>query len=479
MVAERETLRCQLAVIGGGVAGLMCAAEATRQGLDVIVLDRRDELGGNAAYAAGHAAFESVEQRSRRITLSKESVRDALLETSDWNANPALVGRFVDRSADVVDKLRELGVHYDKVIAIDPVHQLATSHLPVGRMQAVVDVLSDELERLGVRIYRGFRAENMEVVAGAISAVRARNSEGAELLIQPAAAVIATGGYASNPKLLRQFTGLSKARTAGNGADTGDGLALAAAAGGHASSLIGAILVAATTNGRPITDDISCATVQPTLWVDPSGHRFCNEALALALYRVGDIVARLRGGYAWCVLDQGQIDKLIHSGARRGMGSSIVPGTRLRKLASQLEEDLAAGKTAFRADSLEELADLIGVDQDAFISEVSQYHEACAEGVDRQFFKTHNLDPLLRPPFYALRMEATVMCTTGAIEVDEYLRVLDHYGNPIGGLYAAGNDAAGPWGKTAITTVGGAPAGFALTSGLLVAEHAVGWCKRR
>ncbi|PFG15609.1 fumarate reductase flavoprotein subunit [Propionicimonas paludicola] len=477
-MAERETLRCQLAVIGGGAAGLMAALEATRRGLDVILLDRLDDLGGNAARAAGHAAFESVEQRNRRVSLTKEGVYQAMMELSDWNANPSLLSRFVERSAEVVDRLLELGIHYDKVIAIDPVHQLTTSHLPTGRMRAVVDVLSTELERRGVRIYRGFRAEQLEVAAGSVSAIVARNNVGAELLIQPCAALIATGGYAASPKLMRRYAGLAKTPSAGNGADTGDGLALAAMAGGHASSLIGAVLVAATTNGRPLTDDISCACVQPTLWVDGSGRRFCNEALALALYRAGDIVARLNQGFAWSIFDQSQIDKLIHSGARRGMGSAILPGTKLTKLRVQLEEDLAGGETAFRADSLEELAGLIGVELEPFINEVSQYHEACAEGVDHRFFKTHNLDPLLHPPFYALRMEATALCTTGAIEVDEFLRVLDHYGNPVGGLYAAGNDAAGPWGKTAITTIGGAPAGFALTSGLLVAEHAAGWCHR-
>lgn len=478
-MAERETLRCQLVVIGAGAAGLMCAVEAADKGLDVVLLDRLNELGGNAARATGHAAFESAEQRARGITLSRESVYQALLEMSDWSANPALLGRFVERSAEVVDRLTALGVHYDKVIAIDPVRQLVTSHLPTGRMRAVTDTLSAELARLGVRVYRGYRARDIDVAAGAISAVRANNDVGAELHIQPAAALIATGGYASNPKLLRRYAGLPRALKGGNGADTGDGLALATAAGGHASDLIGAVLVAATTNGRPITDDIACASVQPTLWVDHTGRRFCNEALALALYRAGDILARLNEGFAWSIFDQGQIDKLVHSGARRGMGSAILPGTKLRNLRAQLEEDLAQGKTAFRADSLEELSRLMGVDLDVFVNEVGQYHDACAEGVDHRFFKTHNLDPLLRPPFYALRMEPTALCTTGAIEVDEFLRVLDHYGNPIGGLYAAGNDAAGPWGKTALTTIGGAPAGFALTSGMLVAEHAAGWCQRR
>lgn len=477
-MAERETLRCQFAVIGAGAAGLMAAAEAARQGLDVIVVDRREELGGNVSRAAGHAAVESVEQQSRRITLSKESVYQAMLELSDWNANPSLLSRFVERSSDVVDRMIELGVHYDKVIAIDPVHQLTTSHLPTGRMQSVVDALSAELDRLGVRVYRGYRAEHLEASEGAISAIVATNDEGAELLITPCAALIATGGYAANPKLLRRYAGLSKAASAGNLADTGDGLALAAMAGGHASSLIGAVLVAATTNARPITDDLSCAAVQPTLWVDHTGRRFCNEALTLALYRVGDIVARLSRGFAWAIFDQGLIDKLTHSGARRGMGSAVLPGTKLTKLREQLDQDLAHGETAFRANSLEDLAGLIGVDQDAFITEVSDYHDACAEGVDRRFFKTHHLDPLLHPPFYALRMEPRVLCTTGAIEVDEFLRVLDHYGNPIGGLYAAGNDAAGAWGKTATTTIGGAPAGFALTSGLLAAEHAATWCQR-
>ena len=475
-MAERETLRCQLVVIGAGAAGLMCATEAARKGLDVIVLDRLNEVGGNLRYASGHLAVESAEQRPRGITVTKEGLYDTLLELSDWNAQPQLLSRFVERSADVVDRLQELGVEYYRVMAIDPTRQLATSHLPVGRMQSIVDALAAELDRLGVRVLPGFRAVQIEMDKGVVSAVRARNAEGAELVISSAAALIATGGFGANSGLLRRYSGLPQAHSAGNGADTGDGLALATSAGGHASSLIGPVLMVATTNGRPIADDIACACVQPTLWIDHSGRRFCNEALTLALSQVGNIVVRLDGGYAWSIFDQAQIDQLIHSGAPRGLGSGVVPRAPLR---GQLDADLAQGQSAFRAGSLEELAALIGVDVDTFIDEVSQYHDACAEGVDNRFFKTTNLEPLLNPPFYALRVEAIALCSTGAIEVDEYLRVLDHYGNPIGGLYAAGNDAAGPWGKAAVTIVGGAPAGFALTSGMLAAEHAATWCRAR
>ena len=478
-MAERETLRCQLVVIGAGAAGLMCATEAARKGLDVIVLDRLNEVGGNLRYASGHLAVESAEQRSRGITVTKEGLYDTLLELSDWNAQPQLLSRFVERSADVVDRLQELGVEYYRVMAIDPTRQLATSHLPVGRMQSIVDALAAELDRLGVRVLPGFRAVQIEMDKGVVSAVRARNAEGAELVISSAAALIATGGFGANSGLLRRYSGLPQAHSAGNGADTGDGLSLATSAGGHASSLIGPVLMVATTNGRPISNDISCAAVQPTLWVDRTGRRFCNESLALAMCRVGDIVVRLDGSYAWSIFDQAWIDQFSHKGVRRGLGSAVAPDTVLANLPAQLDADLAQGETAFRADSLEELAALIGVDADTFIDEVSQYHDACAEGVDIRYFKTNNLEPLLNPPFYALRVEAIALCSTGAIEVDEYLRVLDHYGNPIGGLYAAGNDAAGPWGKAAVTIVGGAPAGFALTSGMLAAEHAATWCRAR
>ncbi len=72
---------CDLLVIGGGLAGLVAATEATARGLKVIVIDQEGEqnLGGQAFWSLGGLFFvDSPEQRFMRI-------RDNLdLARQDW-----------------------------------------------------------------------------------------------------------------------------------------------------------------------------------------------------------------------------------------------------------------------------------------------------------------------------------------------------------------------------------------------------------
>ena len=56
--------------------------------------------------------------------------------------------------------------------------------------------------------------------------------------------------------------------------------------------------------------------------------------------------------------------------------------------------------------------------------------------------------PIERAPFYALRCKAAITATCGGIAVDDQLRMLDAEGLPLAGLYAAGVDAGGVYGRT-------------------------------
>ena len=103
----------------------------------------------------------------------------------------------------------------------------------------------------------------------------------------------------------------------------------------------------------------------------------------------------------------------------------------------------AACKTA---DTLEELAEKLCVrDVDAFIATIERYNELADLGVDEDFGKPayQSLSHIVEPPFYGAMMMGNLLCTLDGLRINADMQVLDTNGNPIPGLYAAGNDSGG------------------------------------
>jgi 3-oxosteroid 1-dehydrogenase len=141
-----------------------------------------------------------------------------------------------------------------------------------------------------------------------------------------------------------------------------------------------------------------------------------------------------------------------------------------------------------RADSLESLAEKLGIDAPGLLATVQRFNRHARSGEDPEFgrgatlhdrfYADHkvqpnpSLGPLEEAPFYALRIEAGDLDTKGGLACDEYGRVLDGAGNVITGLYAAGNASAAVMGDT--YPGAGATIGSAMTFGYLAARHALG-----
>ena len=106
-------------------------------------------------------------------------------------------------------------------------------------------------------------------------------------------------------------------------------------------------------------------------------------------------------------------------------------------------EDLVAKGRIFRADTIEELAVLIGLDPAVLRATHDQFNAYVAAGADADFGRSLFGDPLDTPPFYASPRMPTVHHTMGGIEIDLMGHVLDAEGNIIPGLYAAGEVTGG------------------------------------
>jgi succinate dehydrogenase/fumarate reductase flavoprotein subunit len=96
-------------------------------------------------------------------------------------------------------------------------------------------------------------------------------------------------------------------------------------------------------------------------------------------------------------------------------------------------------------DELVELADAYGIPPDALQETVERYNQAVALGKDPEFGKLIHpgVTPLVRPPFYGMRLWPKVHHTMGGVQINVQAQVLDLEGRPIPGLYAAGEVTGG------------------------------------
>jgi 3-oxosteroid 1-dehydrogenase len=138
----------------------------------------------------------------------------------------------------------------------------------------------------------------------------------------------------------------------------------------------------------------------------------------------------------------------------------------------------------FRAKSLPELAAKIKVPQAALLETVGKMNDYAKTGVDPEFGRgmnvydqffgdptvgpNPNLGPIDKPPFYAVPINNGDLGTKGGLKCDDRARVLDGEGNPIPGLYAAGNNSGTPFGD--VYPGAGATIGPAMTFGWIAAN---------
>ena len=209
--------------------------------------------------------------------------------------------------------------------------------------------------------------------------------------------------------------------------------------------------------------------------VDRRGRRFVNEAKSYHVF-VPAMIEACRGdaeAECWNICD--------HAAIRRwGLGAAPPRPARLKPY---LDSDyILSGTTP------EELARRIGVDPAGLAATIRSFNEGARRGVDTEFargtdaYQRFNgapghlpnpcVAPLDQPPYYAVRLVPGDIGTFAGLRTDASARVLDMDGQPIPGLYAAGNDMARVMGGT--YPGAGITIGPALTFGYIAGRHLAG-----
>lgn len=474
-----------LVVVGGGASGKSAALIAARAGKNVVVLEKMPETGGLSMYAEGTAAFESSVQKelgtprlSKYHFPTKKEGLEKLMGYSHQRANYEVARAFVENSAETIDIYRDLGVVYKTcdIAAEDDPNEVWTFHLPEGLGAHCQEVLLDAIQKLDVDIFTETPAKELIVEDGRVVGVVAE-SEGAPLRIGGKAVILATGGMGSNPDRIFKYSWFAPAAYNMNTLtplqNVGDGLDLALSAGADPTVITTCPILAA--GGRDMTMDsqVGGAGVNPGVWVNKTGHRFAAESVAENLGDIGTYYGKQPGGIVWSILSQADVDRLVSEGSEIAIGEFVVYHKPMDRLPIELDAHLESGLVK-KADTLEELADMMDVPQDVFVETMRSYNEACEKGYDDAFMKKPQyLRAVDKAPFYAIPLTTGTMGSAGGIKINGNMQVVDVDGNAIEGLYAVGLDATGLYGDSYNMEIPGCANGFAHTSGRIAARHAI------
>lgn len=217
-----------------------------------------------------------------------------------------------------------------------------------------------------------------------------------------------------------------------------------------------------------------------SLAVTKTGERFTDEAKIIMFAdnpEADSWCGSKAGVYYYSIFSQPQIENIAKNGLNNvpkwdcyTARGAIPPHMPLPEIYECLDQCIAEGM-AWKADSIEKLAEKLGIEPDRLTKTVDEYNLCAERGDDPRFHKDAKyLAPVEKGPFYAIQIFGYSFATAGGLDVDEHIRVLnkDHK-TPVKGLYAIGCDSLGVLlnRERNYCGFGGVALGWALTAGRL------------
>lgn len=474
-----KTYETQIVVIAAGPSGLCAAVQAAEDGADVIVCEKAPTVGGAANMGMGPLGIGTKYQKQQMIEISLEKAFNMFMEYTHYNVDARLVRRYFGQSAETIEWLEDKGVEFEGAYRYFPKSEatwhIVKSNAGIGPRAAsfMNKALYARAQELGVTFLLETPVKQIIMEDGKVAGVLATDKEGDEVRIRCKAAVIATGGAGCNPEMIKEETGLEFGKTVFNFAIPGimgDGLRMAWEAG--ADRLPVRIEMAASIEG---TDELpgSVANIfsQPNLLVNKHGKRVMNEDQMQNATYLSNVVAHQKDKICYSIVDTSIVKYYIRNGVDNV--SLVRTNPDVSDFLDGIQYALDQGSTAFYvADSIEELAEKLGIDQESLVDTVDEYNDFC-ESVDEEFFKDKRyLRPLRKAPYYAAQVRAGGYGTVGGIRINENCEACGSDCEPIPGLYAAGADACNIYDDSYMFLLPGNSMGFAVNTGRIAGMSA-------
>lgn len=425
-----ESIDTDIVVVGGGAAGLTAGIRALQEGKNVVLLEKTGMTGGASAMAgSGTKATGSTWAKEDGSTETKEDLVAAMLKNGHEKNHLPTVELFADT----------LGTAFDWLVAEDGAAVPYTrsgsgTYSGEGRGAGVIKNLTAKFEELGGTLMLSTPATELLIEEETVVGVKAEGN-GKAYTIHAKAVILASGGYGANDELVpEKYKAFVYA--------------------GHVGAEGDAIAMVEPLNADLISMEL--INTQPNSMILPSGlGQYCNPGVSKA-YAAGGFMVNQDGvrftnesGNAWDIMQDMKkntvqylvMDQAAFDGFNAGMtGSKIYT---MEDVEAWIQDDYAGQPVMKQAETLEELAEKLGVPADAVKASAKAFNEVAAtEGTD-EFGRTIKAAQSEEGPYYALQMHIRYYASLGGLHINDSMQVLNVDQEAIPGLYAAGEVVGG------------------------------------
>ncbi len=451
VVKEEKTIETEIVIVGAGGAGMAAAIMLKQAGKDFVILEKMPYVGGNTTKATGGMnAAETHYQKEQGIEDTVEQFVEDTMKGGHNINDRDLVTVMAENSAEAIDWLDSIGAPLPKV-SFSGGATNKRIHAPEdgsGVGAYLVTAFRRTLDDLGVNVMYNTKATELMVEDGAVVGVKAEGKT-VDYTIRAQAVILATGGFGNNEDMIVQYRpDLKGTVTTSAPGITGDGILMAVEVG---ADLVDIDQIQLHPTVEQSTSMLITESVRGdgAILVNQEGKRFTNELLTRDVVSAAELAQP--GSYAYIIFDQ-----------------------HLRDGLKAIEKYVSTGITV-QADTIEGLAKLIDVDPATLAETLANWNKYVADKNDPDFGRESGMDAdLSQAPYYAIKIAPGIHHTMGGVRINTATQVLDANGNPIPGLYAAGEVVGGVHGGNRI---GGNAVADIVVFGKIAAESAVAWCE--
>ena len=500
-IAEKDNVATHdtdILVVGCGTGGMFTVASAAEAGAKVIGIDRfpvgtgiREDIG----------AIDSRYQKAYGTKVDKFEFITMATLYAGGRIQQDLVKLWCDESGAVVDwlgdRLAERGIEMWHESG-DRNDETRYKHFPIGhspRMRLTKDgkeeislntVLFDYAVKHGARFDFSTKMVKLEKKNGRVTGCIAQNAEGKYVRYNAKkGVVVATGGYAQNFKMLEALQPWNLRVTGRTGAmpgARGDGIKACLWVGAkmdETHSLLKFDRCALRPDQNPGVKTIQSGDSgffwmgsQPWLKVNAYGKRFMNESGTYENILHADEFQK--GHCHYTLFDSNWVQYAeqfkMHGCSRMfPFENGADPNISWKVVKEKMLPGLIEKGYVVQADTIEELAQKLGLPAKTLQATVTRYNELAKSGNDVDYGKEpHRLTPVNKAPFYGAKNTGWMLCTLDGIQIDTNMNAIDTEGNPIPGLYVVGNDSGGYFASEYPNLATGMACGRTVTFGRLV-----------
>ena len=450
--------------MGAGTSGLVCAATAADMGLDFFLAEKISVVCESREYL-GAVNSQIVEEAG--IAADKGMLLNELSRYASGKCDRDLIKMWIDESAEFVDWVTPMfhaagqavmlpdygGEEQGGTLYYSPVteHMSGTAYIPPCRN----DVVLEHILASGNEVHFDHNMVKLVHDGGKVTGA-VFDTEDGYVQVNAKYVALACGGYAANPEMMRALQPDAVAcSTAASFCPTckGDGIKAAMWAGAakqndptpmlfDRGAVEPGIDAGYNENGmlRGERFQLNIGS-QPFLKVNRNGKRFANESTP---YDNMCFAAGLQPGGVFCsVFDAdapADMARFMQGGCAAAVRCFFQGG-----LGATVDDYLeyVGDQNVKKADTLEELAELLGFEGEAtqtFLATVEEYNALYDAGEDTQYGKeAYRLSQIRTAPFYGCWFGASLLTTLDGLCINADLQVLDANKQPIEGLYAMGD----------------------------------------